>query len=87
MGDDDTHISTIDPDGVALAAIQGVYEIVQEKDAQLSEQQTQIDDLEARLSRLEANLAKNGSSQSSFSQIWILLGFGLTVFYVKEKRN
>ena len=87
MGDDDTHISTIDPDGVALAAIQGVYEIVQEKDAQLSEQQTQIDDLEARLSRLEANLAKNGSSQSSFSQICILLGFGLTVFYVKEKRN
>jgi hypothetical protein len=64
VGEDDTHISTIDASGVALAAIQGLYEIVQEKDAQIAAQQTQIDDLQARLLALEslvAKLAKGGS--------------------------
>jgi len=49
LGEDDRHISTIDPDGVALAAIQGLYELVQEKDAQIAE-------LEARLAMLEASV-------------------------------
>jgi hypothetical protein len=30
-GADDRHISTIDADGVALAAIQGLYQLVQER--------------------------------------------------------
>jgi hypothetical protein len=39
VGEDNTRITTIDADGVALAAIQGLYEIVQT-------QQTQIDALQ-----------------------------------------
>lgn len=35
LGNSDTSITTIDADGVALAAIQGLYEVVQEKDAQI----------------------------------------------------
>ena len=50
VGEKETMIATIDADGVALAAIQGLYEIVQEKDCQIAE-------LEARLSALEERLA------------------------------
>lgn len=52
LGDDDTRISTIDLDGVALAAIQGVYRIVQEKEAQIGA-------LEARLAALEEAVGTN----------------------------
>jgi len=54
LGEDDRHISTIDPDGVALAAIQGLHEMVKEKDAENVDLQGQVDDLEARLAALEA---------------------------------
>jgi len=47
-GSDDKSISTIDADGVALAAIQGLYQVVQEKDARIAA-------LEARLQNLERN--------------------------------
>ena len=53
LGMDDQHIAPLDTNGVALASIQGLYEIVQEKDAQISALQTQNADLEARLSALE----------------------------------
>ena len=43
LGSDDTHISTIDADGVALAAIKGLYEIVKE-------QQEEIERLKALMS-------------------------------------
>src|SRR6185369_9258141 len=35
VGEDERHISTVDADGVAMAAIQGLYEIVREKDAEM----------------------------------------------------
>ena len=71
VGEDNKHISTSDADGVALAAIQGLYKIVQEKDAeiatlraetdaQVGAQQQQIAGLEARLAALEKVLT--GSS-------------------------
>jgi hypothetical protein len=47
LGEDDKHISTVDADGVALAAIQALYRLNQEKDKKISE-------LEQRLSKLEA---------------------------------
>ena len=46
LGVDDTSIATVDADGVALAAIQGLNEVVQEKDAE-------IQALKQRLERLE----------------------------------
>jgi hypothetical protein len=52
VGEDDKHISTIDPDGVAFAAIQGLNEELKDRDAQIEglqqqvkEQQTQLDAL------------------------------------------
>src|SRR5687767_3259463 len=45
VGDDPTHINVVDAIGVALAAIQGLHQIVQEQDARLVA-------LEARLAAL-----------------------------------
>jgi len=49
LGSDERSISTLDSSGVALAAIQGLYEIVKEKDGE-------IEKLKARLSKLESAL-------------------------------
>ncbi len=67
LGEDDKHISTVDASGVALAAIQGLYQIVQDQTTQLAAQhetitqletdnialQQQLSDLDARLTALE----------------------------------
>jgi hypothetical protein len=59
LGDSDKSIGTVDADGVALAAIQGLYKIVQEKDARIEAQQQQITDLMNRVAALEM-LATSG---------------------------
>jgi hypothetical protein len=46
LGSDDRSIATLDSSGVALAAIQALYEMVKEKEIE-------IDALKARLSKLE----------------------------------
>lgn len=58
LGEDDRHISTVDADGVALAAIQALHQLTQDQAAQLATQQAQITALEARLAALET-LLKN----------------------------
>lgn len=58
LGEDELRINTIDIDGVALAAIQGLHQMVQEKDARLVEQQRDIDQLRARLERIERAMLK-----------------------------
>jgi hypothetical protein len=49
LGSDDRSITTLDAEGVALASIQALYEIVREKDCE-------IELLKTRLSKLEAKL-------------------------------
>jgi hypothetical protein len=46
VGEDDRHITTVDADGVALAAIQALYRLVRERDVQIAA-------LEARVAALE----------------------------------
>ena len=53
LGESNRHISTTDADGIALAAIQGLYQIAKEKDAQIAALQEQIARLEQRLVALE----------------------------------
>jgi|GEM_PF-1399323 len=53
LGEDPKGINTIDIDGVSLAAIQGLYKQVQEKDKKIKE-------LEKRLEKIEALLEKQG---------------------------
>ena len=45
LGEDDRHITTIDADGVALAAIQGLHQVIRERDAQINSQQQRIEAL------------------------------------------
>ncbi len=59
VGADDTHISTVDAEGVAFAAIQGLYQVVQEQDAQIVALQGQNAALQARLSALEQRAASD----------------------------
>jgi len=57
MGEDEHYIGAVDADGVALAAIQGVYQLVQEKDSQIVALQTENANQEQRLNDLETRLA------------------------------
>ncbi len=50
LGDSDRHISTTDADGVALAAIQGLYGLVKEREDRIIELERRLNDLEKRLS-------------------------------------
>ena len=65
VGEDELHITTVDADGVALAAIQGLYHVVQE-------QETQIADLEERLAVLEQTAQRN--ARPAELPTWLLLG-------------
>src|SRR3712207_7563148 len=56
--------TTLFRSGVALAAIQGLHELVQEKDARLSAQAATIAALEARLETLERSEEHTSELQS-----------------------
>ncbi len=55
LGHDEKGISTLDADGVALAAIQGLYEILKKKNATIAMHKDKITELETRITRLEKN--------------------------------
>ena len=82
-GDDDRHITGSDADGVALAAIQGLYEIVQGLEAENASLQQRLDDLDARVTALEAgagtSAASAGSDFPGLSPWWLALLGGLVV--------
>ena len=74
LGSDDKHISTVDADGVALAAIQALYRLSLDKDAQLRKQQAQIQEQQALLQELQAELAvvKAQLTRSDDNQVAVL---------------
>ena len=87
VGEDDTHISTIDADGVALAAIQGLYQVVQEQASQIAALQAENAALEARLAALEARAA---GTSTPFAGRWGVLGLaaaGLALGVVLTRRG
>ncbi|HZV35695.1 MAG TPA: tail fiber domain-containing protein [Verrucomicrobiae bacterium] len=57
-GGDDKHISVVDEAGVALAAIQGLNEKVEELNAELKHRDAENAELKARLDALEKSLAR-----------------------------
>jgi hypothetical protein len=92
VGEDDRHIGSVDADGVALAAIQGLYEIVQDKDTQINVQQQRIEALENEIAaqrnqmeivtaRLAVIETKNAlpSPRTALPIDWLTLG-GLGLF-------
>ncbi len=65
LGDDEHYISSVDSDGVALAAIKGLHEVVQQKHATIERQSAIIDDLSTRLRALEDRMAELSGSRTS----------------------
>ncbi len=61
VGKDDKRIATVDADGVALGAIQGLHELVKEKDAQIAALRARLEKVEAALGALAR--AENGGVQ------------------------
>ena len=53
-GADDKHISVVDEGGVALAAIQGLNQKLNEKDAEIQDLKRQNDSLAKQLNHLES---------------------------------
>jgi len=56
LGHDDQYITTVDADGVALAAIQGLHQLVEEKDCRIEE----LEDRIASLERIIKTIALDG---------------------------
>jgi hypothetical protein len=57
LGEDEKHIAPGDAAGIALAAVQGLNQVVQEKDKEIGDLQQRNADLEKRLADLEALVA------------------------------
>jgi hypothetical protein len=70
VGEDDTTISTVDAQGVALAAIQGLYQIVQA-------QQAEIAQLKAQANTASQATQTNQSSLQTGSLLPALVGLSL----------
>lgn len=75
LGEDERLISTIDADGVALAAIQGLYEIsksqasrIQRLEAENAALARRVSDLESRLANLEALVAQMAANRAGGGQ-------------------
>jgi hypothetical protein len=85
LGEDDKHLSALDTNGVALAAIQGLHEQNQALAAENSELRARVDDLETRLGALERAVGSakgagsNGTNSSSPLQGSLLPGAGMLV--------
>ena len=56
VGENDTTITTVDADGVALAAIQGLHQLVQEKDREITQQQKDLQRLSILVKSLAAKI-------------------------------
>ena len=64
VGENELRISTIDPPAIALAAIQGLHEIVKENEERMGHQQDLIDSLMKQNKQLENRLLALESSLS-----------------------
>ena len=68
LGQDEKSINTIDTDGVALAAIQGLYKLVQEKEERLQKLEKENQELRAAITSIGRFLAGMGFSAATLVQ-------------------
>jgi hypothetical protein len=96
LGENDTTISTVDAQGVAFAAIQGLYQLAQAQDAQITAQAEQIAaleqqnaDLEARLTALEQKVGGGAAPLASGMPVsWLVIGaLGASAFWLGRRWN
>jgi Tfp pilus assembly protein PilN len=53
FGENDTTLNTVDTNGVTMAAIQGLYQMMQEKEQRNLELAREVEELRSRLAQLE----------------------------------
>ncbi|GAA5528946.1 tail fiber domain-containing protein [Herpetosiphon gulosus] len=68
LGTDDRHIATVDADGVALAGVQGLYNLATKQAQLLDQQAEQMAALDARLAALE----HGQNPQNSLPWLWLI---------------
>ena len=68
VGTSDKHISTIDSDGISLAAIKGLSLIMDEKDTTISAQADEIAELKSELEDIKAELGERSESISELME-------------------
>lgn len=62
VGEDERYITTSDADGVAFAAIQGLYGLVQQKDAEIGALQARLAELEKTVRRLSREMERQDAA-------------------------
>jgi hypothetical protein len=98
LGGDDTSISTIDAQGVAFAAIQGLYQTMQDENARLTAENTDLvtrvttletenADLAARLVRVEAVVTGGASAGVSPIAVILLIGAGAAGIMIQRRKG
>jgi hypothetical protein len=81
VGEDDKHISTIDADGVSLAAIQGLYQMVQEKDQRIVQ-------LENKVAQMKnGSAAAPDQSFNPFNLISVIALVGVIAIVLRQRRT
>jgi hypothetical protein len=69
LGGGEKHIGTLDADGVALAAIQGLHEVIQEKEAELGRMQKKITEQESLIAELLERVKSIESNQQTICDL------------------
>jgi len=94
VGENEKTINSIDADGVALAAIQGLYQVVQEREAQIAAQGAEIAALKAQQVEIAARLAalerRSAASSPAAARVpigWLLAGGLLAAVAVIGQRR
>ena len=80
VGEDNKHISTIDADGVSLAAIQGLYQIVQEKDQRIAQLESEVAQLK------NSGVPAADQSFNPFNLISVIALGGVVAIGLKQRR-
>ncbi|MFC1997496.1 tail fiber domain-containing protein [Chloroflexota bacterium] len=86
FGEDEQYISTVDADGVAFTAIQGLYDIIKQKETIIKNQNGRLLDIESRM--LEIERKNNDIQKSQPSNVyWLGWGFllGISCVYIGMK--
>jgi hypothetical protein len=65
VGPDDKHIATVDADGVALAAIQGLNQKLEQQAAELRAKETRLATVEQELSEVKQLLHRLSNKQDA----------------------
>jgi hypothetical protein len=73
FGEDEQTISMVDADGVSFAAIQGLFEIIQEQEERIRDQDNRLMEIETQLEDMERLVSTIQKPQPKFL---ILLGWG-----------